>query len=87
MRRVADLLSPSKRAATPPTKKGRLRTLANDVRIVCPGLSMKAVDLATLSQTMPMPEVATPPFAQVLAVFTIGNELAFSDMSHFLLLR
>jgi len=37
MRRVADLLSPSKRAATPPTKKGRLRTLANDVRIVCPG--------------------------------------------------
>jgi hypothetical protein len=37
MRRVADLLSPSKRAATPPTKKGRLRTLENDVRIVCPG--------------------------------------------------
>jgi hypothetical protein len=46
---------------------------------------MKAFDFAALGQTMPMPEVTTPPFAQVLTVFTIGNELAFRDMSHFLL--
>jgi hypothetical protein len=46
---------------------------------------MKAVDFVTLSLAMPMPEITTPPFAQVLAVFTIGNELAFGDMSHFLL--
>jgi hypothetical protein len=46
---------------------------------------MKAIDFAALSPTMPMPKVTTPPFAQVLAVFTVGNELAFWDVSHFLL--
>ena len=45
-------------------------------------LALKANDFATLCPTMPMPEVTTPPFAQVLAVFTVGNQLAFWDMCH-----